>query len=360
MWGGRYNPIIPVDDSEIAEALVKLFRVDALVLMSEGSLVRDFIAAHTHLPDPILGGGLFRRTGTGGKALLIVDIGHPIIRIHEQYFKNNPNSESGLDLYQWEVDDPLADVFLCSYGAFPSADEAGVDYRALVQTSLFGVRNIIQNGAEVQIPEPGRYTIASLNGAYMKRHYAVHNHWDWPGFYVGEADNFTDLVNFWNLRAADIALSFFDLRHADRLRGKTAHWAATVRQAPPRPHGPQRLALWHQMERPIDDALQHFGEGGLTLCNVDGPTWNGGNVGAPIMYFSECTALASVDQSGRTATMSFALTDKPFAEDWDAPIQHYVLSVDPGIGLFRNEQATLHTPFIPELNQFYGHNALSS
>jgi hypothetical protein len=26
IWGGRYNPIIPVDDRKTAEALVKLFR----------------------------------------------------------------------------------------------------------------------------------------------------------------------------------------------------------------------------------------------------------------------------------------------------------------------------------------------
>ena len=91
----------------------------------------------------------------------------------------------------------------------------------------------------------------------------------------------------------------------------------------------------------------------------DGPTWYGGSVLAPIMCFGEGTALASIDQSGRTTSMSFALTDKPFAADRDTQFQHYVLSVDPGVGLFRNEHATLHTPFIPELNPFYGQNALA-
>ncbi len=355
MWGGRYNPILPVDDTEIAEALVKLFRVDALVRFSEDTLLRDFIAAHPHLPDPILGGGLFGPTISGGKTPRIVDIGHPASRLYEQYLKNNPNPEPGLDLYEWEIDDPLANVFLCSYGAFPSADETGLDYRALVQTNLRGVRNIIQNGVEVQIPQPGRDTVAGLNSAYMYKHHAVRNHWDWAGFYVGEADNFNDLVNFWNLRAADIPLEFFDCRYTDRLRGKALHWAATARQAPTQSHGPQGLALWHRLERPIDDARQHFGEGPLTLCSVDGATWNGGNVRAPVMCFGEGTALASVDQSGRIATMSFALTDKPFAADRDAHFQHYVLSVDPGIALFRNEQATFHTPFIPELTRIMHH-----
>jgi len=359
VWGGRYNPIVPVDDLEIADALVKLFRVDALVRMSEGSAVSDFISAHNELPSPIIGGGLFMPVLPGGKAPAVVDISHPALRLCEQSIRNNPDPQRGLDLYEWEGNDPLADVFLCSYGAFPPAEATGVDYAALAQTSLLGVRNIIQNGTEVQIPHPGRDTVASLNRSYIKRHYAVQNYWDWPGFYVGEADNVDDLINFWNLRAADIEMLFFDPRYAERLKGLAAQWAAIVRQAPARPHGPQGLALWHRVDRPIDDAVHHFGDAGLTICNVGAPTWNGGNVRAPIMYFSDATALASIDQSGGTATMSFALTDKPFAANRGAHFQHYVLSIDPGIGLFRNEQATFHTPFIPELNQFYGHNACS-
>jgi len=186
-----------------------------------------------------------------------------------------------------------------------------MDYTALAQTSLHGVRSIIQNGAEVQIATPGRDTIASLNRSFMKRHYAVQNHWDWPGFYVGEADNVDDLINFWNLRAADIEMLFFDPRYAERLKGLAAQWATIVRQAPARPHGPQGLALWHRIEQPIDDACQHFGGGGLRLCNVDRPIWNGGNVRAPIMCFGEGTALASIDQSGGTATPGVITPSSP-------------------------------------------------
>jgi hypothetical protein len=360
MWGGRYNRIIPVDDLDLAGALVKLFRVDALVPLSEGATVDAFIAAHKHLPWPMIGGGgLFVGTMHYGKAPAIVDISHPAIRRYEEFFKNNPSPQPGLDLYEWEAADPLADVFLCSLGAFPSAEETGVDYLALVQTSLLGVGNRIRNGAEVQIPRVERETIASLNRAYVKRHYAVQNYWDWPGFYFGDANNFSDLVSFWNLRAADIPIMFFDPSYADRLGARAAQWTAIIRQEPPTPQGPQHLALWHQRQRSIDDASQHFGDGGLTLCAVDEPTWNGFNVRAPIMYFGDGTALASIDEGGSRATISFALTDKPFAVDRDARRQHYVLSVDPGIGLFRNEQATLHTPFIPELNGYYGRNALA-
>jgi hypothetical protein len=95
MWGGRYNPIIPVDDRETAEALVKLFRVDDLVRMSSDSVVVDFIAAHNHLASPIMGGELFVPTMPSGKALAVVDIGHPAIRLYEQFFRNNPKPPTG-------------------------------------------------------------------------------------------------------------------------------------------------------------------------------------------------------------------------------------------------------------------------
>jgi hypothetical protein len=241
MWGGRYNPILPVDDPHLANALVKLFRVDALVPLSKGAAVDAFLSAHKHLPWPMTGDGLLVKTMRGNNALTIVDISHPTIRLYEDYFKNIPDPQPGLDLFEWEADDPLADVFLCSYGAFPSPDEAGVDYAALAQNSLLGVRNIIQKGAEMPVPHVGRETIATLNRAYMDRHYLIQNERDWPGFYVGDANNFGDLVNFWNLRAAEIPLVFFDPRYIDRLRGNATDWAATIRQAPSRPHGPQGL-----------------------------------------------------------------------------------------------------------------------
>jgi hypothetical protein len=357
MWGGRFNPVLPVDDLELARALVKLFRVDALVQMSEGHAINLFINEHKYLPWPMLDHELFVETMRGSKAPAIVDISHPAIQLYNELYKHNSNPQPGLDLYEWEAVDALADVFLCSYGAFPRGEETGVDYQGLVQSSLFGERNIIRNGSEVQIPQMGRESIATLNKMYMERHYTVRNYWDHHGFYIGEADSFDDLLNFWNLRAADIHLQFFDGRHADRLKGKVAHWAAIVRQAPRRTVGPQGLALWHRPDRSVDDDRQHFGEGTLTDCRVHASSWNGLNVRAPIMYFGEANALAAIDQDDKATTMSFALTDKPFIDDSSAHFQHYVLSVDPGIGLFRDERATLHAPFIPQLNEFYGRNA---
>ena len=40
MWGGRYNPVIPVDDPDYARALVEMFRVDVLWPLSNDETVK--------------------------------------------------------------------------------------------------------------------------------------------------------------------------------------------------------------------------------------------------------------------------------------------------------------------------------
>jgi hypothetical protein len=84
--------------------------------------------------------------------------------------------------------------------------------------------------------------------------------------------------------------------------------------------------------------------------------WNGLNLAAPEMYFGATTALATVGERGGKTTIAFQLSNKPFSGEQAYPSPHYVLSVDPGVGLLHSDRETLHAPFIPRLNEFYGRN----
>jgi len=355
MWGGRFNPIIPVDQPDLAHALVKLFRVDMLVPLLPTDDVQKFVDSYKHLPWPFMNKGLFTERYGGGIAPLVVDISHPITQIYNELYKNNPSPQSSIDLYEWDEADPLADIFLALYGAVPPATETGADYLGALQVQLFGQKMLIQNGQPVPPRSLGKETIATLNRAFIDTHFVVRNYRDHPGFYIGEADNFSDLVNYWNLRATGAQLLFYDPRYADRLKAPTDQWIAQVRQAPKPKFRPEGVALWHRQERSIDGDRERFGDG-LALCGVSQPIWNGLNLQAPFVYFSQHSALASLSEANGTTVVSFPMSAKPFVDDLDASDQHYVLSVDPGIGLFRNERATLFTPFIPELNEYYGRN----
>jgi hypothetical protein len=35
MWGGRFNPLVPIDDPELARLLIKAYRVDCLYFLSD-------------------------------------------------------------------------------------------------------------------------------------------------------------------------------------------------------------------------------------------------------------------------------------------------------------------------------------
>ena len=60
MWGGRYNPVILIDDLEVASSLVRLFRVDVLWPVSNDEAVKAFIKRFPLSPEPIFSGRVVR------------------------------------------------------------------------------------------------------------------------------------------------------------------------------------------------------------------------------------------------------------------------------------------------------------
>lgn len=354
LWGGRYNPIIIIDDTAHADALVRLYRVDALIAASETPDIHAFIAAQKNLPWPFWTKRLFVHDMDGSVRCAVLDLMHPLGRIEAEARPATLPVEPGIEFHEWDPADALADVFACTYGVLPPITETGVDYRAAASFQLVGQRHLISNGGELAVDNPGRWSLAALNRAYLEPHYSVSNFWDPAGVYVGQADDMRDLVHFWNLRAADVELRFHDPRYADRTATADEAWIARVRQAPRKGFAQGRVALWSRHDGFEFDAAG-FGEG-VTLCSVDHGQWNGLNLKAPIMHFGQRSVLASLNEREGKIDCAFALTDRPFAPGHSSSDQRYVLSIDPGIGLFGNERLTLHAPFLPALNEYLGRN----
>lgn len=65
-WGGRFNPIITVDDVNHAKQLAELFHVDVLYAVEPDPAVDAFVAANSHVAWPLLTGPLLM-TGTEAK-----------------------------------------------------------------------------------------------------------------------------------------------------------------------------------------------------------------------------------------------------------------------------------------------------
>ena len=136
MWGGRFNPLIPVDDFEFASSLIRLFRVDMLWPVSTDDVVKDFIDRFPHLPNPFFQEELFVQYGNGERGPQLVDIYHPIRRLYEERFKNSPAPDTVVTLYEWQAEDPLADVLLATLGAMPKVEVTGMDYLSLLKRDL--------------------------------------------------------------------------------------------------------------------------------------------------------------------------------------------------------------------------------
>lgn len=353
LWGGRFNPIIPIDDFDYASQLVRTFRVDLLLSVLDDDSINGFISKFPHIPNPFFHSELFVKDSHQKAHAQVLDLFHPIMRIYKNNLKSNPKSQIHAILYDWDENDPLADVLLALFGDFPPEIETGTDFRKLIEKYLSAKTIFIPNNDKIpndSFMNPTPNWICSFG---LNRHYSIDNSWNWPGFYVGSGNNFDDLVNFWNLRATGVELLFYDPDHNGRFEKLRDEYLSALHNRPKNNRAwEESVAIWCQMpEGKVD--LSSFGKE-IVRCVPGTATWNGLNVKAPIMHFEEKSTLAAVSERDGRISISFSLPEKPTEKQVSSFQQHLIASVSFGIGLFGNEQYTLKTPYLPGLNEYYG------
>jgi hypothetical protein len=354
MWGGQYNPIIPVDDYDLAASLVRLFRVDILWPVVNDEKVRAFISRFPHLREPFRVSEPFIEYDVGVLGAQLLDIRHPIHRLRQEQLARNANSKVKVKIYQWHRDDPLRAVLIATLGALPATQVTGTDYLELLRQDLDAETISLSQVAPIPPREETERTISSFSRAFVEPHYSVRNDLGQPGFYVGKAQDFDDLAAFWNLRATGTHLMFYDPEHADRLEPDRIKYLEMLQARPKERHERDNLiAVWITGERPRwTENL--FGEK-ILLRTVWPSIWNGANVIPAYMHFSEHSALGAVDERADGSwAVSFQLPTKPFSDQDRQGAQHLVVSIDAGMGSILSEHATLEAPYIPELNEYYG------
>ena len=82
-WGGRFNPIIPCDDRELAKALIAAFNVDALYNVSGAAAADTFIRDFPYIrwPESIE----FFVDYPRGKEPTVLDVAHPARHLFETH-----------------------------------------------------------------------------------------------------------------------------------------------------------------------------------------------------------------------------------------------------------------------------------
>lgn len=133
MWGGRFNPIVIADHLEEAEGVVEVFRADLIVPVGTSEATKTFAARFPHLINPLFNDGLFYGDMDDDVRAQVLDVHNELVQLG-----NTPAFEAvkgrGFRLYQWDQDDPLADVLLMSLGGYPHTDTTGlrIDYKDIV------------------------------------------------------------------------------------------------------------------------------------------------------------------------------------------------------------------------------------
>lgn len=358
LWGGRFNPIVIVDRASEARAIVEAFRADLILPLGAGEEVKAFAATFKHLISPFLHDGVFMGRERDARAQ-VLDVQNAIVCASDapewkQIQERKPR------VYKWAPDDPLADVFLMQLGAYPDKEAIHIDYESMFKQALGASEVAIDASAALPADLFEYPSIAYLSRHRLRRHYSVQSYWDHPGFYLGDASNLDDLVAFWNLRAADLALLFVDRAQAGRYAPAIQEWKKyTAELLSHRRHrDDQRYAIWWRRDR-FGDAgdtaslKAPFGDEPCTICGVDKFLWNGMNLRPPMMHFGEATSLGVLVTEGDKPKISFGLNDRPYAGDVWFHAQYLVASVSFMGGLLGRDDFTLDPPYVPELNEFY-------
>ena len=244
LWGGIYNPVIPIscERLEFAEQLLGLFSVDVLYTVSENEAVVAFKESHSSLRDPTYGDHSSHQDWHTRVYLNSYNI---VNYYWEHELKHKPNKEqSKYLLLRWDDGDPLRSVFALQYGFFPTEyDPRGYFERAFIER--LRPREVPLARDALLDPEfATRISPLTLTQSELidQRHLLRGN-----GVYLGDENNFEDLLAFWNLRAAGRNLLFLPRRHVDRLQQLAAAYVQKLDERPSsNPTIENRLSLYHR------------------------------------------------------------------------------------------------------------------
>jgi hypothetical protein len=350
LWGGRYNPVIVIDDPDHPSRMAETFRIDMIWPVGDDPILKDFQARFPHLISPFYNLALTLPDINGHVAQLL-DIHNALVAMTDDGTLKHIQ-DKGFRVYSWDPADPLADMALMQLGAYPDPAEIGVDYRAILQEALQPEEIALAATGPVPRIVMDHPTIPYLSRHKLSRHYSIPAGWDTAGFFVGSAANFDDLVALWNVRAADIPVWFVDPDHMQRFEEIIPVWDERVRglRGAARQSG---LAAWTRRDD-VQSVADLFGGRVTTVCRVRDDSWHPGAINAPMMILAESQVLASVGRGDARdrPRLSFPLADKPFCGDRWFHTQHLIASVSCGIGLYGEDRFTLHPPYIPELNEY--------
>lgn len=358
LWGGIYNPIIPVGDKTgLAKQLVNLFQVDVLLPVAEDPALKRFADEFPWLRWPLMHpNSLFSEDpfNKGKTRVDVLDISHIIGALWEKEFKFLDPKDSNCFAPFWLKSDKANEVLTLIFGAYPKKDfsfEYLKNYKAGLKAKDIKIakdKNIPNRLSSAVTPII--LTEQNMDSYGGSRHLG-------SGVFFGSKNSFGDLMHFWNIRAAGAFITFLPVELKSRFSSYIKKHIAQIKTAPIFRRDPE-VTFWYsslddETVKKLRDAFKVKGKTDIG-CRVSETNWNGLNIVPAYDFFRETTGLTSTDTRQGNPSVTIQLSGKPVQKTRRGRLNQQLLvaSLNTRMGLqFPNH--TTNLPVIPQLNEWY-------
>lgn len=370
LWGGLYNPILPVPekgDAPWIETIVRRYQVDLLASASDPTAFQDVKEKFDHLSWPYFMSGeqpLLAELGGEGTAFSLADVALPLSHYWVKEWRHASRTPALLPVCPREQ--RLAPMYAASFGRFP---EPGGTYPSL-EEGFLRASKAEQVNLETATPlgdwSEALWPIVATSLGLT--HHASEARFLDSGCVVGAVDDVDHLTFFWNLRAAgadvifvpdDNVDSFLPIveAHLKRLLSRPSRWGADSDRMfhvwRPGRFGAELTDTRREVPEPIADLVK--GSADLAVGTLDDWTWIQPTMGNLPPTTEPKSVLASFDERYGGPYVSAALSTTPFpeAEVSDARrwrLWVWALESTPSV---LPDETTLRLPLLRDLNGWY-------
>jgi hypothetical protein len=327
LWGGRFNPMIPIGERDLSDKLISLFGVDVLIPVSPTDETKAFIDSYPHLRFHMWGNSIFNQ-----KRCEFVDVRHAVKRAVREATVGAGPSLGSIVRPVWSGGDALAPLFDVLLGRYPEATEITINYPRGIRSALEMPDKAIAEDEALSSDFLRSVTPLAFTGFDLS-YKRDRSSWLSPGIILGSSTDFDDLLLLWNLRASGTSVCLYDVTQENRLRPFVEAFLSTARESPT--EEPNLVNFWsRQTDWPQMSWSPDFDVTGLRLgvCRGHGEViWNGGNIRPckPQFTMWHRDVVPSYIENENGAAASFALPDRPFEDDDPYVLrQHFVVTVD--------------------------------
>ncbi|MBA7498109.1 hypothetical protein ES704_00844 [subsurface metagenome] len=363
LWGGIHNPIIPVsDDITFAEKIIKLFSVDVLCPTSHTTPIDNLMKKNKFLKLPnFYGKNIF--LDKNESLIAYLDSYNVIYNIYESDFKNktNKDAKSNFRLVRWNKNDKLANLFAICFGYFPKSYNLKVDFEKAYLNGLQAKEVNIDSSKEINYDQTEYIYQLLLTGLELTPIYD--RFFPSNGIFIGDKDNFSDLLYFWNLRAAGFYVFFLPQKYIQTFKRSAEKYIEKLDNKPSLIKNlDDYISIYYNSinENKIKEIVKKLNaKKELCLSCCKETFWNNGNIRPAKYHFKEDNILGFVDKPYSNYNISFKLPEKSFINDSKNIINQKLLVSIKTTREFAYPEHTINPPFIAELNEFYGREITS-